>query len=33
VPGEPLIQINVGFGGETKWMDKVTDAEYRGAAK
>ena len=27
---QPLVQINVGFGGETKWMDKVTDAEYRG---
>ena len=25
---QPLVQINVGFGGETKWMDKVTDAEY-----
>ena len=30
VPGQPLVQINVGFGGETKWMDKVTDAEYAG---
>ena len=28
VPGQALVQINVGFGGETKWMDKVTDAEY-----
>jgi quercetin dioxygenase-like cupin family protein len=28
VPGQPLVQINVGFGGDTKWMDKVTDAEY-----
>jgi quercetin dioxygenase-like cupin family protein len=27
-PGEPLVQINVGFGGETKWLEKVTDAEY-----
>jgi len=25
---EPLVQINVGFGGETKWGDAVTDAEY-----
>jgi 4-carboxymuconolactone decarboxylase len=25
---QPLVQINVGFGGETKWMEKVTDAEY-----
>jgi len=24
----PLVQINVGFGGETKWLEKVTDAEY-----
>jgi len=28
VPGTPLIQVNVGFGGETRWMQKVTDAEY-----
>ena len=28
VPGQALVQINVGFGGETKWMDRVTDAEY-----
>jgi len=28
--GQALVQINVGFGGETKWLDKVTDAEYRG---
>jgi quercetin dioxygenase-like cupin family protein len=27
-PGQALVQINVGFGGETKWMEKVTDAEY-----
>jgi len=27
-PTEPLVQINVGFGGETKWLEKVTDAEY-----
>lgn len=27
-PNQPLVQINVGFGGETKWMEKVTDAEY-----
>ena len=29
-PGQPLIQINVGFGGDTKWLDPVTDAEYNG---
>jgi quercetin dioxygenase-like cupin family protein len=27
-PTEALVQINVGFGGETRWLDKVTDAEY-----
>jgi quercetin dioxygenase-like cupin family protein len=27
-PEQALVQINVGFGGETKWMEKVTDAEY-----
>src|SRR3954447_7342920 len=30
VPGQTLIQINVGFGGETKWLQAVTDAEYSG---
>jgi quercetin dioxygenase-like cupin family protein len=30
VPGQALIQINVGFGGETRWMEQVTDAEYNG---
>jgi quercetin dioxygenase-like cupin family protein len=28
--GQALVQINIGFGGETKWMEKVTDAEYNG---
>src|SRR3954447_6512908 len=28
VPGQTLIQINVGFGGETKWLQAVTDTEY-----
>jgi quercetin dioxygenase-like cupin family protein len=28
VPGQQLIQINVGFGGGTKWMNEVTDTEY-----
>ena len=28
--GQALVQINVGFGGETKWLQPVTDAEYRG---
>ena len=27
-PGQALVQVNVGFGGETKWLEKVTDAEY-----
>jgi quercetin dioxygenase-like cupin family protein len=27
-PGQALVQINIGFGGETKWLEKVTDAEY-----
>jgi len=30
VPGQTLIQINVGFGGGTKWLNEVTDAEYNG---
>ena len=33
VPGQALVQINVGFGGDTKWMEKVTDAEYLGKTK
>ena len=28
VPGQTLIQINVGFGGTTKWLEEVTDAQY-----
>ena len=27
---QALVQINVGFGGETKWLDRVTDGEYNG---
>lgn len=30
VPSTALIQVNVGFGGETRWLQKVTDAEYNG---
>jgi quercetin dioxygenase-like cupin family protein len=30
VSGQSLVQVNVGFGGETKWMAQVTDAEYNG---
>jgi quercetin dioxygenase-like cupin family protein len=29
-PDGPLVQINVGFGGESKWFDAVTDAQYSG---
>ena len=29
-PATPLTHVAVGFGGETKWLDKVTDAEYAG---
>jgi quercetin dioxygenase-like cupin family protein len=28
VPAQALVQINVGFGGETRWLEKVTDSEY-----
>jgi quercetin dioxygenase-like cupin family protein len=27
-PGQTLVQINVGFGGDTKWLERVSDAEY-----
>jgi quercetin dioxygenase-like cupin family protein len=30
VKGQALVQINVGFGGATKWLQEVTDAEYNG---
>jgi quercetin dioxygenase-like cupin family protein len=30
VPAQHVIQINVGFGGNTNWMERVTDAEYSG---
>lgn len=29
-PDQEFVQVAVGFGGDVKWMDKVTDAEYRG---
>jgi quercetin dioxygenase-like cupin family protein len=29
-PDRRLVQINIGFGGETKWLEKVTDVEYAG---
>jgi quercetin dioxygenase-like cupin family protein len=30
VPDGPLVQINVGFGGNSKWFEAVTDAQYAG---
>jgi quercetin dioxygenase-like cupin family protein len=30
VPQTHLIQVNVGFGGETRWLQRVTDSEYNG---
>ena len=30
VPNQRLVQIAVSFGGDTKWMQKTTDAEYAG---
>jgi len=32
-PDQELVQVNIGFGGETKWFDKVTDEEYNGKRK
>ena len=29
-PVQALVQVNVGFGGATKWIERVTDAEYNG---
>jgi quercetin dioxygenase-like cupin family protein len=29
-PGDRLVQVNIGFGGGTKWMEQVTDQEYAG---
>jgi quercetin dioxygenase-like cupin family protein len=29
-PDQPLVQINVGFGGGAKWFDEVTADEYSG---
>jgi len=29
-PGQTLVQINVGFGGASKWFEDVSDAEYQG---
>ena len=27
-PKEPLVQVNIQFGGATKWLSKTTDEEY-----
>ena len=32
-PGQPLVQSALAFGGETKWMEKVTDTEYLGKVR
>ena len=32
-PGEALVQVNIQFGGTTKWLTKTTDDEYAGTAK
>jgi quercetin dioxygenase-like cupin family protein len=32
-PDTALVHVAVGFGGETKWLDKVTDDEYAGRTK
>jgi quercetin dioxygenase-like cupin family protein len=29
-PGDRLVQVAVSFGGEIKWLQKTTDAEYNG---
>ena len=29
-PSGPLVQVNIRFGGTTKWLAKTTDAEYNG---
>ena len=32
-PDAGLTQVNIGFGGTTKWGEPVSDAVYRGSAK
>jgi len=32
-PSEALVQVNIQFGGTTKWLTKTTDDEYAGKAK
>ena len=33
VPTEPAVQVYLNFVGETKWLEKVTDADYSGMQK
>jgi len=33
VPDRPLVQAALAFGGDTKWMEKVTDEEYQSKRK
>jgi len=30
VPDQQLVQVAIGFGGDTRWLEKVTNAEYSG---
>lgn len=32
-PGEALVQVNIQFGGTTKWLAKTTEDEYAGKVK
>ncbi len=32
-PGEALVQVNIQFGGTTKWLTKTTDDEYAGKVR
>ena len=32
-PGQTLVQLNVGFGGGSKWFEDVSDAEYLAKGK
>ena len=32
-PNQDLVQINVGFGGGTRWLEAVTDDDYAGKKK
>jgi quercetin dioxygenase-like cupin family protein len=32
-PEQPAVQVNVGFGGTTKWLEEVTANEYAGRSR